>query len=248
VAIPYSEFKEKRIMKALSVGPSLTEQVYQAIVEEVLSGRLVQGEHLVQELLAAKLGVSRQPIQQAMALLKADGMVEEIGKRGLRVAGLDHDRIRGHYDIREMLDGYAARSAARAIASGKPVPKGFRAQVDDLFDKGAKAIDAQDVREQIRCDEDLHKLIYHMSGNPVLQEMAEPNWRFLRRVMAEVLRLAEPVSTIWEQHRLIIDAVMDGEEDIAAKYAQDHVRNAATRLMAALTRHGVGATTSAPDA
>jgi hypothetical protein len=41
---------------------------------------------------------------------------------------------------------------------------------------------------------------------------------------------------------------MDGEEDIAAKYAQDHVRNAATRLMAALTRHGVGATTSAPDA
>ena len=50
-------------MKTLNISPSLTEQVYQAIVEEVLDGRLTQGEHLVQEQLASKLGVSRQPIQ-----------------------------------------------------------------------------------------------------------------------------------------------------------------------------------------
>lgn len=226
-------------MKPLNVNRTLTERVYQAIVEEVLEGRLVQGEHLVQEQLASKLGVSRQPIQQAMALLKADGMVEDVGRRGLRVAGLDLDRMRGHYDIREMLDGYAARSAAAAVASGRIGPQTYLAELDDLFEKGAKAVEEKSVRDQLHYDEGLHKLIYRMSGNPVLSEMAEPNWRYLRRVMAEVLRLAEPASTIWTQHRSIVDAITSGDEEGAAALAQDHVRNAATRLMSALTRHGL---------
>ena len=229
-------------MRTLSISPSLTEQVYRAIVEEVLEGRLVQGEHLVQEQLASKLGVSRQPIQQAMALLKADGVVEEVGKRGLRVAALDIDMIRGHYDIRQMLDGYSARAAAAAIASGKLNASDYRDQIDDLFARGAEAIRNQLVRDQIRHDEALHKLFYRMSGNPVLDHMAEPNWRYLRRVMAEVLRLAEPAASIWEQHRLIVDAVLSGDEDAAALHAEAHVRNAADRLTSALSRHGLAAT------
>lgn len=231
-------------MKTLNVSPSLTEQVYQAIIEEILEGRLVQGEHLVQEQLAAKLGVSRQPVQQAMALLKADGVVNEVGKRGLRVAGLDINMINGHYDIRVMLDGYAARSAAAAIGAGELDVAAFQAQVDELFIKGEKAIAAQSVRDQIHYDEALHKLIYLMSGNPVLGQMAEPNWRYLRRVMAEVLRLAEPASKIWGQHRLIVDAVMSGDEDTAARLAEDHVRDAASRLTSALTRHGIATRSS----
>ena len=226
-------------MKSLSISPSLTEQVYQAIVEEVLEGRLTQGEHLVQEQLAAKLGVSRQPIQQAMALLKADGVVEEVSKRGLRVAALDIEMIRGHYDIRQMLDGYSARAAAAAIGSGRLKAGAYQVQIDELFSKGAEAIKNQLVRDQIRYDEALHKLFYRMSGNPVLDHMAEPNWRYLRRVMAEVLRLAEPAAAIWEQHRLIVDAVLAGDEDAAGQHAEAHVRNAADRLMSALTRHGL---------
>lgn len=226
-------------MKSLNVSPSLTDQVYQAIVEEVLEGRLVQGEHLVQEQLAAKLGVSRQPIQQAMALLKADGVVEEVGKRGLRVAALNLEMIRGHYDIRAMLDGYSARMAAAAIASGRLNAADFRAEVDSLFENGAMAIEAQSVRDQIKYDEALHRLIYRMSGNPVLDQMVRPNWRYLRRVMGEVLRLAEPAEAIWEQHRLIIDSVMAGDEDTAAEMAEQHVRTVANSLMSALTEDGL---------
>lgn len=226
-------------MKSLNVSPSLTDQVYQSIVEEILEGRLVQGEHLVQEQLASKLGVSRQPIQQAMALLKADGIVQDVGRRGLRVAALSLEMISGHYDIRQVLDGYSARMAASAIASGRLNPADYQAEFDSLFEDGAKAIEAQSVRDQIRHDEALHRLIYQMSGNPVLDHMAEPNWRYLRRVMAEVLRLAQPATSIWEQHRLIVDAVMAGDEDTAAEMAEDHVRKVADSLMSALTAHGL---------
>ncbi|NIR59688.1 MAG: GntR family transcriptional regulator, partial [Gammaproteobacteria bacterium] len=77
----------------------LAEQVYQAILDEICDGTLSPGAHLVQEQLAERLGVSRQPIQQAIALLKADGLVEEAGKRGVRVTPLDATAMRHHYEI-----------------------------------------------------------------------------------------------------------------------------------------------------
>ena len=223
-------------MKALNVSPSLTDQVYQAIVTEILEGRLQPGEHLVQEQLAANLGVSRQPIQQAMALLKADGIVEEVGKRGLRVASLDLGRMQCHYDIRLMLDGYAARKAATAVQEGTIDVAEISQRFEEILQGGDQAIRSQSVREQILHDQSFHKLIYEMSGNTVLQETAGPNWRYLRRVMAEVLLHAEPATEIWGQHRAIFDAILSGDAEAAGELAEDHVRTAAETLTEALKR------------
>ena len=223
-------------MKTLNVSPSLTEQVYRAIVDEILDGRLKPGEHLVQEHLATLLGVSRQPIQQAMALLKADGMVQEVGRRGLTVAQLDLSRMRCHYDIRGLLDGYAARNAAEEVANGKIDISTFRQEFDELFQGGADAIERESVRDQIRFDEAFHKLIYGMSGNTVLRDTVEPHWRYLRRVMAEVLMHAEPATVVWEQHHAIADAILAGDAGAAACLAEDHVQNAGRRLTDALRR------------
>lgn len=223
-------------MKALSVSPSLTEQVYRTIADEILGGRLQPGEHLVQEQLAADLGVSRQPIQQAMALLKADGMVEEVGKRGLRVASLDLGRMRCHYDIRCLLDGYAARSTAEAVKAGLVDPDMLNRQLDEIFTGGADAIASESVHDQIRHDEAFHKLIYDLSGNTVLRGTIEPHWRYMRRVMAEVLMHAEPATMVWDQHRVIADAILAGDAETAGVAAEDHVRTATRRLTQALQR------------
>lgn len=223
-------------MKALSVSPSLTEQVYRTIADEILGGRLQPGEHLVQEQLAADLGVSRQPIQQAMALLKADGMVEEVGKRGLRVASLDLGRMRCHYDIRCLLDGYAARGAAEAVKTGLVDMDMLKRQLDEIFAGGADAIASESVKDQIRHDEAFHKLIYDLSGNTVLRATIEPHWRYMRRVMAEVLMHAEPATMVWDQHRVIADAILAGDADTAGSAAEDHVRTATRRLTQALQR------------
>ena len=99
---------------------SRAEQAYRAILDEISEGALAPGTHLVQEQLAERLGVSRQPIQQAMALLKSDGLVQELGARGLYVAPLDVLVMRQHYEIRGALDMLAARlGAGRAHASAK---------------------------------------------------------------------------------------------------------------------------------
>jgi DNA-binding GntR family transcriptional regulator len=96
-------------MKPLTSVPSRTEQVYSAIRESICDCSLEPGTHLVQEDLAAMLGVSRQPIQQAMLLLKNDGLVVEHGARGLYVAPIDRAETVDRYQIRLMLDKLSVR-------------------------------------------------------------------------------------------------------------------------------------------
>ena len=71
-------------MRRIAPRPSRAELAYQAILDEICEGWLASGTHLVQEDLAARLGVSRQPIQQAMARWKSDGLVQELVAGPLR--------------------------------------------------------------------------------------------------------------------------------------------------------------------
>lgn len=221
-------------MKPLHQTSGLTERAYSAILDEILDGRLSAGEHLVQEQLASSLGVSRQPIQQAMALLKADGVVEEIGTRGLRVAWLDLNLMHNHYDLRALQDGYAARAATGRVSEGHCSKDKLASVFRRTLGKGTSAVTKGATRDQIAHDEAFHKLIYEASGNSVLLEAAEPHWRFLRRAMADVLRHAEPPAEIWDQHTAIADAILSGDADAAERLAVEHVQVAASLLTRAL--------------
>lgn len=221
-------------MRSLKPQPSLAEQVYEAIVDEICDGALQAGSHLVQEQLAERLGVSRQPVQQAMALLKADGMVEEIGRRGLWVTPLDPETMRHHYDIRAALDGVAARMAARRIADAPELGASFSEAADEILDLGRTAVKNSDVADQVRQDVALHTLVYETSGNPLLARTAEPHWRFLRRAMGEVLRRATLPREIWRQHAEIVEAIASGDAAQAEQLMVEHDLEAAKTLRAAL--------------
>ena len=221
-------------MTILRPQPSLSEQVYDAIVDQICAGSLPAGSHLVQEQLAERLGVSRQPVQQAMALLKADGLVEDIGRRGLRVTPLDADLVGHHYALRAALDGLSARLAAQRIAAGEVASGIFTQAADDILSAGQAAVAADDVAGQVRHDEALHTLIYRTSGNPLVTRTAAPHWRFLRRAMAEVLRRATLPREIWDQHARIVAAIAAGDAEGAEAQMVDHDLAAARTLVTAL--------------
>ena len=221
-------------MKLLEQTSGLTERVYNVILHEILDGDLKPGEHLVQEQLAEQLGVSRQPVQQAMALLKADGLVEQFGRRGLRVSGLDLDRMQNHYDIRGLLDGHAARVAAQRVRDGDIDRARGIDEMHRLFRTGNQAAEKGTTREQIEQDEAFHYKIYEFCGNPVVLESVELHWRFLRRAMGEVLRYAEAAEEIWNQHAEIAEAILSGEPDRAHELAVTHAAKASRDLQHAL--------------
>ncbi|MCB1995929.1 MAG: GntR family transcriptional regulator [Rhodoferax sp.] len=96
----------------LASAPDLVDQAYRTLVDAISSGALAPGERIVQEALAEQLAVSRQPVLQALRLLKADGLVQDAPGRGLRVTPLDAGLIAQVYAVRGALDGLAARLAA----------------------------------------------------------------------------------------------------------------------------------------
>lgn len=223
-------------MKRLATIPSLTEQAYQAVVDEICDGSLPSGAHLVQEQLANRLGVSRQPIQQAMALLKADGLVEDAPGRGMLVVPLDVDLMTSRYQIRAALDGLAAFLAANRTASSLAVKKSILERGHAIVRAGRAAIETDAIERMIRHDVEFHNFVYECSGNPLIAATCEPHWLHLRRVMGEVLRKAESPRAIWEQHQNILDAVVEGDAESAKTLAIDHVDRASESLASALSK------------
>ena len=223
-------------MRFVEPRPSLTDRVYRAIVDEIYDGALGPGTRLVQEQLAARLRVSRQPVQQAMALLKSDGLVVEAPGRGLTIAPLDLDTMRHHYRIRAALDALAAGLAARRAAASPGLARDLALGAAAIVEAGAAAVEEEDVGRMVRCDVEFHEAIYDGSGNPLLTAAAEPHWRYLRRFMGEVLRRAEPPREIWRQHGDILAAIVRGDAEAAAAKATCHVDLAAETLAEAFER------------
>ena len=113
----------------LDAAPDLVEQVHRVLLDAISAGTLAPGERLTQEDIARRLAVSRQPVLQALRLLKKDGLVLDAPGRGVLVAPLDAGWIASVYQVRGALDVLAARLAAerRAVLDAKLIERGRKA-------------------------------------------------------------------------------------------------------------------------
>jgi DNA-binding GntR family transcriptional regulator len=204
--------------------PDLTDQVYQRLLDAICGGELAPGARLNQEELAASFNVSRQPVLQALRLLKRDGVAIETGRRGVVVAPIDVRLIENVYEVRGALEGLAARLAALAGAKVDP----------GLVERGRAALARGHFPSLIDADMAFHNAIYAASGNPFIAESASRHWHHVRRVMGGVLRAEGPREWVWDEHQGIVDAINAGDAAAAERRAREHCdaggRVLATRL------------------
>ena len=209
-------------MSQVQTHPTLVEQVVNAIVSEIVDGELPANARLIQDELAKAYGVSRQPVQQALLLLRDRGLVREAPGRGLIVSPLDVGFVRNLYDIRAMLDGLAARMAAESS------PERARTEGPAYLEAGRAAVRSGSLHEQIEADMRFHAFINELSGNPLIGETTAPHWPYLRRVMGEVLRDdAQMPETILQEHVAILDAIIAGNGIEAESLSRNHILRAA---------------------
>lgn len=97
----------------------LVDEAARALREAILDGRLRPGQRLLQDRLAEMLGVSRTPIREALQRLEREGLVRSVGRQGMVVAQLAAQDIEEIYDVREVLEGLAARLAASRISQAQ---------------------------------------------------------------------------------------------------------------------------------
>jgi DNA-binding GntR family transcriptional regulator len=211
-------------MRAFLPEPDLSERIHDAVLEAICSGELKSGTRLTQEELAQKFGVSRQPVLQAMMLLRREGFLIEAGRKGVQVAPLDMQQVRNLYVVRAALDGAAARLAAanytRELA--------YRGRL--LLDVGRRAAASSNVPASIEADIDFHLFVYEASGNPLIGETAQPHWQHLRRVMAAALSEGDLRVSVWDEHEGILRALEAGQVDEAEALCRGHAEQMADIL------------------
>jgi DNA-binding GntR family transcriptional regulator len=204
----------------IEAAPDLVDQVYRSLLDAISEGALAPGQRITQEDIAEQLAVSRQPVLQALRLLKKDGFVQDAPGRGLLVAPLDAEWTINVYQVRGALDALAARLAAAS-----------RFRLDPrLIEQGRKAARGRNVKAMIDADLAFHDAIYAASGNPLIEQSAHQHWRHLRRVMGAVLQQSRQREPVWDEHETIARAIAAGDGDTAARLMQHHGEQAGRNL------------------
>ena len=218
----------KSSMKELIAQPTLVEQVYQAILSEITEGKLPPGARIIQEQIAGSLGVSRQPVQQALLLLRNQGVLRDAPGRGLIVTPMDLDYVENMYQMRAVIEGLACRKAAElnAARAKKLGPA--------LIVNGRKAIASGSVAAMIAADMKFHDVIYGLSCNTLIAPAMESHWTYTQRVMGEVLMKDERPRDIWNQHEQILEAITEGDGVHAEELARVHITQAAKFMITRL--------------
>jgi DNA-binding GntR family transcriptional regulator len=208
--------------------PSLYEQVYASILEAICGGLLRPGDRINQDELAAHLNVSRQPVTQALTVLRTQDFVQDTGRRGLVVTPLRRSFFKSLYELRESLDPMAARLAARNAAGLS------RASAQALLAQGRLALAGGSVPEMTSADVAFHMWIYEAAGNPLLTETLRLYWHHLRRAMVAVVEPLQGRTLVWDEHERILEAVLGCDEQQAQTLSLLHIQEAAQRVMQSL--------------
>jgi len=216
-------------MKILSVQPNLVEQVHEAILLEISAGKLTPGTRIIQEQIASELGVSRQPVQQALLLLRNQGLLRDAPGRGLIVAPLDPDYIRQMYEVRAVLEGLAFRQAALNNAATA------RSDGPALIKQGRQAVKSGQVTQLISADMAFHHFVYGLSDNLLVAPTMDAHWTYTQRVMGEVLMRDEKPRDIWDQHEDLLQSVVDGDPVAAEQKARQHIMETANFIIERLS-------------
>ncbi|SHG66920.1 GntR family transcriptional regulator [Marivita hallyeonensis] len=217
-------------MDAIEQPKSLTEQTHDILLNAICSGEFEPGERLNQDDIAARLKVSRQPVNSAISVLKANGFVEDTGRRGVVVSQISVDHFLSIYEFRSAVEPFAVRLAHER----KPPDAAQQAQA--MLKRGWDAVKSRDARTQIEVDFEFHTMIYRWSGNSTILESMRTNWHHIRRSMGVVLRQGVASSTSWEEHEKVIDALMRDDVETAARDMKAHIENAQCKTLTLLSQ------------
>jgi DNA-binding GntR family transcriptional regulator len=198
---------------------SLSKLVSEKIRGQILGGKLRPGQRLVEDRLSAELGVSRVPVREALLGLSREGLVRLEPRRGASVADLTPETVDELVEVRSLLEGLNARLAARRHDPA------IVAALRDTLRRGNAAAEDGTPEQLARLNGEFHERLAAASRNSVLSNVM----RSLRERTGLAFALNGRVRARedWREHASILEAVIAGDEELAALLATRHVHNAA---------------------
>lgn len=206
----------------------LTAQAYRAVKEDILSNRLAPGQPVPVERFVSQLGLSRTPIREAILQLAKEGFIEIRPRMGTFVSHLNLRQIQELYEVRSVLEGRAARLAARNADRRQlqEVERQLRAQRTEGPDIDLAAIS--------EAGQQLHRLIVHSAGNQTLEGMILSLYDHFTRFRRLSLQIPEKILSSHQEHLGILEALIAGDGELAERRVHEHFDHAARYLLDSL--------------
>ncbi|MER6346742.1 GntR family transcriptional regulator [Streptomyces sp. NPDC001595] len=197
-------------------GP-LRDRVYEALLELITTRALQPGQHLVESELAGHLGVSRQPVREALQRLNTEGWVDLRPAQGAFVHEPTEEEADQLLTVRTLLEAEAARlAAANATREGVDA-------LDEILGQGMQAVARDDMDAAVALNARFHAKIMELAGNAVLAELAAQVDRRVRWYHTPVARQRGGQS--WIEHRELIGAIAAGDEQDATRLMREHTEH-----------------------
>lgn len=190
-------------------------RVRDGIQQLILSGHYQPGQRLVQQELAARFGVAQSVVRESLLELQFCGLVQAIDNLGMFVTGLDAQTLLDAYQIREMLEGLAARLCCEnASRADVRVLHDLARSIQDLGHGG-------DYQTMTSLDREFHYRMILASQNQLLARLTEAY-----RVLGMFIRANRDIDQVHDEHVQIVAAVEANQPDQAEILARQHVRAA----------------------
>jgi DNA-binding GntR family transcriptional regulator len=216
----------------VSIGEShrtLREVVADEIHGMIMRGELQPGERLYEDRLAEQLGVSRNPVREAIRALEATGLVEVQPRRGAYVSTIDADQVVQLLELRSVIEAYAAQKAATTSTEADIVA------LQRCIDVGRAASAANDLLTAAQCHRDFHIIVERASGNPYLDTVVSP-LRHQTELVFSMLTDARGL-TSWDEHQAIHDAIKAHDPVQAQSATASHMNSVIAGMGRRSTAH-----------
>lgn len=198
--------------------PRRSEQLREAIAEQIATGAYGPGQRLDEAQLAARFGASRTPLREALIQLAADGLIEIRPRRGALVRALEPQRLVEMFEVMAELEAMCARLAARRISLEQLSELRAAHQECALLAHPNDDLDAY-----YRANQRFHFALYEASQNQFLCEEAKTLHRKLGVYRRLQLRVRDRVISSFNEHAQVLDALEHGDGERAARAVRSHV-------------------------
>jgi DNA-binding GntR family transcriptional regulator len=211
---------------------NLDAKVYDRLKAMILERKLLPGEKIPQEKLAQDLGISRTPLVNALKVLEKEKLVQSIPRRGFFVRLFTKQEMISIFELREVLEGLAARRAALNI-SDKEIE-----QLRGFFQSFRSVSDIKDIKAYAKEDRRFHNFLLDIGAKEFLKSILETYNIIIYsyQVISSEGLVQSPNDSI-QDHLGVIDAVSRRDEEAAEILMRNHLRKSISILRQTLAEN-----------
>ena len=191
--------------------------VYQTIRKAILCGDYPPGKRLTEEKLARELGISRTPVREALRKLEVENMVNHNPNKGVVVAEVNSDQRDDLYEIRALVESLVVKRAAQNITVEGA------ARLNELLDKEEAASSPDEIYEFVN---DFHLALIEIADCPEISNLLIKIRETLRLMIRTTAIKPERRPVMQREHRLIVEAIANGDAQLAQSLTISHVYGA----------------------